>query len=142
MNLRILLTLIITAAVLTPAEARDAAPAVITHVADAKKTTTTIRFSEEIKLILPVPADSPAAYEWQIMSNDSRILRLTSSPRPGGTTEKTATEKSATPAATTWTATFLALRPGKSTVRFVYVPSANNPVETPIDSREIVVNVR
>lgn len=142
MNLKHLLTFIIAAAVLTSAEARDAAPAIITHVADAKKTTSTIRFTEEIKIVLPTPADAPPAYEWVIMSNDSRILRLTKSPRPGAPAEKSPAEKSAPPAATAWTATFVALRPGRSIVRFVYVPAANNAVETPIDSREVVVNVR
>jgi hypothetical protein len=141
MSLKSLLTFIITAAVLTSAGAREK-NVVITHVADAKKTSTSIRYTEEIKLILPVPADGPPAYEWQIMSNDSRILRLTHSPKVGGDTEKAAMEKSAAAPGANWTATFLGLRPGRSVVRFVYVPAANNPVETPFDSREIVVNVR
>jgi hypothetical protein len=142
MKLKHVLTFIIAAAMLTSAEARDATPAVITHVADAKKTTSTIRFTEEIKITLPTPVDAPPAYEWVIMSNDSRILRLTKSPRPSGPAEKASTEKASPPAANMWTATFVALRPGRSIVRFVYVPAANNAVETPIDSREVVVNVR
>ncbi len=142
MNLKRFLTFIIAAAVLTPAEARDAAPVVITHVADAKKTTSTIRFTEEIKIVLSTPADAPPAYEWVIMSNDTRILRLTKSPRPIGPTEKSTAEKSSASAANSWIATFVALRPGRSIVRFVYVPVANKAVETPIDSREVVVNVR
>jgi len=142
MNLKHLLSFIVAAAVLTFAEARDSGPVVITHVVDAKKTTATIRFTEEIKIVLPTPADAPPAYEWVIMSNDSRILRLTKSPRPSGPADKSTAEKSPAPAANTWTTTFVALRPGRSIVRFVYVPAANNTVETPIDSREIVVNVR
>lgn len=143
MNLKHLLTFIIAAAVLTSAEARDGAPVVITHVADAKKTTSTVRFTEELKIVLSPPADAPPAYEWVIISNDARILRLTKSPRPSALPEKSSAEKTPPPAApNTWTATFVALRPGRSIVRFVYVPTANNAVETPIDSREVVVNVR
>jgi hypothetical protein len=133
MKLRILL-FVVASAVLTLPGARAAAPVVVTHVADAKKTSSTVRTTEQIKIVLPVPTDAPPDYEWQNMSNDSRVLRLTSSPRLVTATEKTA--------AATWSTTYVALRPGRSILRFVYVPKAENTVETSFDNREIIVNVR
>ena len=144
MTFKTLLPFILAGTLLTGAGARAATPVVITHVADVKKTIAAIRFTEEIRIMLPAPADAPAGHEWQIISNDSRILRLTSSPRPATAAGNAAvTDKSTAPApSSVWATTFLALRPGRSVVRLAFVRADNKGVETPLETREINVNVR
>ena len=109
MNPKALLPLLL-AVLLSCAGARAAAPVVVTHLADGKKTALTVRITEEIKILLPAPADAAPGFEWQILSNDSRILRLTRSPKAVTATDKPAADKSPAPAAGTWTTSFFALR--------------------------------
>jgi hypothetical protein len=144
MILQTLLPFILAGSLLAGTGARAAAPVVITHVADVTKTIATIRYSEAIRILLPAPADAPAGHEWQIISNDSRILRLTRSPRPATAAENAAVSDQATPPApgSVWATTFLALRPGRSVVRFAFVRPANQGVETTLETREINVHVR
>lgn len=144
MNLKPFLPFLIAVAGLMIVETRAAGPVIITHVADAKKTIATIRFTEEIRIMLPAPANAPAGYDWQIISNDTRVLRLTRSPRPATPAETAAVaDKAAAPApGTVWSATFLALRPGRSVVRIACVRPTNKDEETPFETREINVNVR
>ncbi len=144
MKLRILLPLVVAS--LFVCGAREGGNAVVTHVAEAKKSAATIRFADEIRIILPVTivGKSGASFEWQIISNESRVLRVTSSPKLVGPGEKTADgEKTTGPAPlSTWVASFVGLRPGRSIVRFTYVQTANTNQETQLDSREIIVTVR
>lgn len=144
MTLKVLLSFILAGTLLTVAGARAAAPVVITHVADGAKTIATIRATEQLRILLPAPANAPAGHEWQIISNDSRILRLTSSPRPATAAENAAvTDKATSPApGSAWATTFLALRPGRSVVRLAFVRAVNEGGETPLETREITVNVR
>lgn len=139
MNLRNVLIGFLGALLLTVSGIHAADPQVVTHVAAAAKTEVTVRYAEDIRILLPFAPDatSQRGFEWQIISNDSRILRLTSSPKPAPNTEKS----TAPNAAATWSATFLALRPGRSIVRFAYVRASESGVETPADSREIIVTV-
>ena len=144
MNFKSLLPFL-AVAVLTFSSTRAAAPVIVPHVADDKKTAVTIRTTEEVKIMLPPPAAAAASpgYEWQIISNDSRILRLTRSPKPVAAEKAPAPGKSAAPAAPgAWSASFVGLRPGRSVVRFVYVRATTSGEETTTDSREIVVTVR
>lgn len=130
-------------ALLAVAQVRAASQPVVTHVAEEKKTTVTIRFTQVVRILLPVPAAAAPGFEWQIISNDSRILRLTSSPKPAGPGEKAPEAEKAAPAPATnlWATSFLALRPGRSVVRLVYVRASGSGEETPIDNREVVVTV-
>ena len=145
MTLKMLLSFILAGTLLTVAGARAATPVVIiTHVADGAKTIATIRATEQLRILLPAPAAAPADHEWQIISNDSRILRLTSSPRPATAAENAAvTDKATSPApGSAWATTFLALRPGRSVVRLAFVRAVNEGGETSLETREITVNVR
>ncbi len=144
MPLKTLLLFILAGTLLTGAGARAAAPVVITHVADVTKTLATIRAAEQLRILLPAPANTPADHEWQIISNDTRILRLTSSPRPATAAENAAVTEKAAPSApgNVWATTFLALRPGRSVVRLALVRAVNEGGETPLETREINVNVR
>lgn len=144
MTLKMLLSFILAGTLLTVAGARAATPVVITHVADGAKTIATIRATEQLRILLPAPAAAPADHEWQIISNDSRILRLTSSPRPATAAENAAvTDKATSPApGSAWATTFLALRPGRSVLRLAFVRAVNEGGETSLETREITVNVR
>lgn len=139
MTLRNVLIGLVGALLLASSMVRAATAQLVTHVATAGKTEVTVRYSDEISILLPLAADAPPqpGFEWQIISNDSRILRLTSSPKPAPNPVKSASPS----AGTTWSATFLALRPGRSIVRFAYVRASDSGVETPTDSREIIVTV-
>lgn len=139
MNLRNVLIGLVGALLLTSTTVHAATAQLVTHVATAGKTAVTVRYSDEISIMLPLAADAPPqpGFEWQIISNDSRILRLKSSPKPAPNTDKSASPT----AASTWISTFLALRPGRSVVRFAYVRARDSGVETPADSREIIVTV-
>lgn len=139
MNLRNVLIGFVGALILTSSLVRAAAPQQVTHSAASAKTEVTVRYSNEVRIMLPPAADATPqpGFEWQIISNDSRILRLASSPKPAANTE----QSTASAGAVTWSATFLALRPGRSIVRFAYVRASNSGVETPTDSREIIVTV-
>lgn len=144
MTFKTLLPFFLAGTVLTWAGARAAAPVVITHLAEATKTIATIRTTEQLRIMLPAPPNAPADHEWQIISNDSRILRLTSSPRPATTAENAAvTHQATTPTrGGVWATTFLALRPGRSVVRLTFVRAISQGVATPLETREINVNVR
>jgi hypothetical protein len=160
MNLSKLLPILLAGFVLVVAGAHAAPPVVAIHVADQKKTSVTIRFTETVKIVLPTPSPAQPGYEWQIISNDSRILRLTSSPKPSDSIEKIlsadadnsaaakdkapadkapATARAASGAA--WATSFVALRPGRSIVRLVYIKGSDSGEEIPTDSREIAVTV-
>jgi hypothetical protein len=122
---------------------RAAAPAVVeTHVADAKKSAVRIRITHGLTVVIPTPQARPD-YGWQIISNDARFLRPTSElKRGGGEADKQAKADPKAPAAeTTWSMSFVALRPGRSILRLVYVPMNSKGEEIPIDSREIAVTV-
>jgi hypothetical protein len=140
MNFRKSLLSCFAVLVLTFTGTRAETPVLHTHAADTKKTAATIRYAEEIKIVLTPGVDVPSnpGYEWQITSNDSRILRLASSPKPAPSEKPAAAASAGIP----WAATFLALRPGRSIVRFAYVRTTNSREETPLDEREIIVNVR
>jgi hypothetical protein len=139
MNLRNVLLGLVGALLLVSTMVHAATGQLVTHVASAGKTEVTVRYSDEISIMLPLAADATPqpGFEWQIISNDSRILRLTSGPKPAPNSDKSASPT----AATTWISTFFALRPGRSIVRFAYVRASNSGVETPTDSREIIVTV-
>lgn len=146
MNLQKLLPSLLVGFLLMATGARAAAPVVVVHVADQKKTAITIRFTETVKIVLPTPSPASAGYEWQIISNDARFLRLTSSPKPSESIEKitgAAVDKSTAPSASgaAWAVSFVALRPGRSIVRLVYIKSSDSGEEIPTDSREIAVTV-
>lgn len=146
MKIQTLLSLLL-GLMLAVSEVRAAAPVVITHFAEAKKSAVTVRFTEEIRLLLPVPTETAPGYEWQILSNDPRILRLTSSPKlvtaPPKSAEKSAVpDASAAPAGAHWATSFVALRPGRSVVRLAYVRANAEREQTVSEQREITVNVR
>lgn len=142
-----LLQLLLAAFIALPfVAAKDAPPTVVTHVAEAKKSETALRFAEELHLVLPAPANGGPDCEWQITSNDPRVLRLSGEPKAATPADlAAAAEKTGAPLASgAWTATFLALRPGRSVVRLVYVRAVQNGEATSLATREInvVVNER
>jgi len=143
MKFQTLLSLLV-GLLLAVSEVRAAAPVVITHVAEANKSAVTVRFTEEIRLLLPVPADSGDGREWQILSNDPRILRLTSSPKLVTAPAKAAEKSNATaaPAGPHWATSFLALRPGRSVIRLAFARVGGASGQTVVEHREITVNVR
>jgi hypothetical protein len=124
--------------------AREGGLQLVTHVAEAKKSVASIRFAESIKIVLPTPENPAPGFEWQIISNDTRVLRLTSSPKSVGSVDLPAgADKSVAPAkVNAWATSFVGLRPGRSIVRFVFVRASDGGEETPIDTREIIVTVR
>jgi hypothetical protein len=147
MKLNLILSSVLAGLLLAVTGARAATPVVITHVADAKKTALTLRITEGVRIVLPVPSPAPAGYEWQIISNDARFLRLTSSPKPAGSmakaVEKTeaAEDKTASFSGDAWATSFVALRPGRSILRLVYIRASDSGEETAVDAREIAVTV-
>ena len=124
--------------------AREGGVLLVTHIADAKKSTASIRFADAIKIVLPTPENPAPGFEWQIISNDTRVLRLTSSPKPAGPIDRSASADQSTPLppGNSWAVSFVGLRPGRSIVRFVYVRASDSGEETPVDNREIIVTVR
>lgn len=143
MKFSVLLSLLVFAvAGLTTTRGREAAPKVVPHVADVKKSETSLRFSEELRILLPAPPHAAAGCEWQIASNDPRILRLSAAPKPATPAELAGAEKPDTLGlAGAWSTTFFALRPGRSVVRLVYVLPSKTGESTALVTREIVVTV-
>lgn len=144
MKFHALLSLLAAVAIVLPtAPAREPPPVVVTHVAAQKKSEASLRFSEAIRIFLPLPAEAGPGCEWQIISNDSRILRLSTAPKPATSAdEAAASEKSGAPVAPGgWATTFIALRPGRSVVRLAFVQPAEHGEGTSVVTREINVVV-
>ena len=78
--------------------------------------------------------DTPG-HEWQIMSNDPRILRLLSELKP-------ADDAKAAGKPVPWEITFLAQRRGRSLLRFVYTTKDPVDVATGSEIREVMVHVQ
>lgn len=133
-----------TAVLMAVSPLTAASPVVISHFAEAKKSTVSVRITEEVKLVLPPSEKGGKGFEWQIISHDPRVIRLVSSPRIHATSETVGTNADEKPVVAppgSWSTTFLGLRPGRSIVRFVYFnPDAGKEV-TPVDTREIIVTV-
>jgi hypothetical protein len=144
MNFKRLLPLFIALLGITFSAARAADSVVVNHLAEAKSSTATIRITDEIKILLPTPNPLPG-YAWQIVSNDPRVLRLTSSPKSIGMIDRSTvgTEKTDAPAGpvAAWATSYLALRPGRSIVRVAYVKVSDRGEEIPSEVREITVMV-
>lgn len=138
--------LVATLIALPFAGAKDVPPTVVTHVAEAKKSETSLRFAEELHLVLPAPTNGGPDSEWLITSNDPRILRLSGGPKAATAADlAAAAEKTGAPLAPgARTVTFLALRPGRSVVRLACVRPAQHGEATSLATREInvVVNER
>lgn len=147
MKLKALVTYVLAASLLMFQDLHAAAPTVIdTFVADAKKATVRVRITHTLRVVLPVPSPDLPNHEWQITSNDARFLRMTSSPKPASAADRPGTKpdnKSDIPAVSgpVWTVSLIALRPGRSILRLVYVRASNSGEEIPVDTREIVVTV-
>ncbi len=143
MKLKTLLTYALAVAVLLFNDLHAASASVVNmHLAEAAKTTARIRITEGIRIILPTQAPLPAGFEWQITSNDPRVLRLTSAPKPVTSGEKTAKgEGTVAVPESAWGVSFVALRPGRSIVRLVFIRASNSGEEIASDTREIVVTV-
>ena len=129
---RIFLTSLAAVALLLTA-ARAVVPDPVTHEATEKKSTVTIRTQGELKIVLPGKGE--AGFEWQIISNDPRILKPLSDVKP-----VSAAKSAEGPVA--WAITLVAQRPGRSVMRFLYArPTADNEATT-TDSREVTVVVK
>ena len=143
MNHKALLFLL-SAVLLAISPLRAASATTITHYTEQKKSAAVIRITDELRIVLPPGVGANKDMEWQIISNDARVLRVVSSPRPATVGEKIGVgedEKPITVPAGSWATTFLALRPGRSVIRYVYINPNGGPVVTPSDTREIVVTV-
>jgi hypothetical protein len=108
----------------TPTIVMDLDPAISKAVA-------TVRIGDEVKFVLP--ADRGPAFIWQIVTNDPRFLRQSSGViyKPG-----------ATEAAGASSVAFIAQRPGRTTLRFAYVPATSGKEAEIVDAYEILVTVR
>ena len=136
--------LLLFTAVLLAVPSLQAASAGVSHFAEIKKSAAVIRITDELKVVLPPGQGGGAGYEWQIISNDSRVLRVISTTRPAPAGERIGTtedDKPITVPPGSWATTFLALRPGRSVIRFVYLNPTIGKEVIPVDTREIVVNV-
>jgi hypothetical protein len=129
---RIVFSFVIGAALLA-GMARAAPPEPITHDATEKKTSVTMRVTGTLKIVLPAMPE--AGHHWEIISNDPRILR------PQAEVKPVAGAKGADHTVP-WEVTFVAQRPGRSILRFVYVTADKNDVATPDEMREITVRVQ
>jgi hypothetical protein len=126
----------VAAALLATGSLRAAAaagPEPITHEAAEKKSTVTVRLAGTLKIVLPTRSE--AGFQWQIIANDPRIIK------PNGDVKPAASGKTADGAAP-WEVTFVAQRPGRSVVRFIWAKAGASEVASPDDVREVTVRVQ
>ena len=90
----------------------------------------TVQTGDEVKFVLP--ARRGPGFVWQIVSNDPRSLRQSS---------RLVFTPDATEAAGTASAAFIAQRPGRSVIRFAYVPVTTAKETALVDAYEIMVTV-
>jgi hypothetical protein len=124
---------ILAAAALLAGTARAATPEPVTHDATEKKTAVAVRVTGTLKIVLP--AMNEPGHQWQIISNDPRILKPQGEVKP-------VTGAKAPDKPVPWEISFVAQRPGRSILRFVYVTSDKTDVATPDEMREVTVRVQ
>ncbi len=140
MNARISL-LILTACALTGAwngcgspsaeTGRNKSPTIVLELdPNVTRAVATVHLGDELKFVLP--SGRGPGFVWQIVSNDPRSLRQSS---------RLVFTSGATPAAGTSSAAFIAQRPGRSIVRFAYVPATGEKETELVDAYEILVTV-
>lgn len=92
-----------------------------------KQTNTTLKMLHRITITLP-PAQ-PSGHEWQIAQHDSRYLQqateILPSEAPGAGPQ----------------ISFIAVRPGRTRLRFALVPATTARTVEPVDLREVVVAI-
>ena len=130
---RYVLSLIAAASILAASVRAAAPPDVVTHDATEKKTSVTLRVTGTLKIVLP-GKDDPG-HQWQIVSNDPRILKSQGDVKPVGGAK--APDKAAP-----WEVTFVGQRPGRSIVRFVWTKGGAGEVASPDEVREVSVRVQ
>jgi len=123
----------VVAVALLAGTARAATPELTTHEATEKTSAITIRLAGTLKIVLP--AMSKPGHEWQIMSNDPRVLKVQAALKP-------VDDAKAAGKAVPWEITFVAQRPGRSLLRFIYTTRSAADVATPDEIREITVRVQ
>jgi len=128
-----LVSAIIMGAALLAGMARAAAPEPVTHDASEKKTAVAVRVTGTLKIVLPAMTET--GRQWQIISNDPRILKPQAEVKPV-TGAKTPGQS------VPWEITFVAQRPGRSIVRFVYVTADKTDLVTADETREVTVRVQ
>jgi hypothetical protein len=83
-----------------------------------------------LKLILPPPQGGPG-YTWEIVSNNNRVLWQTAVLKPNPDAK----------AGGTWSATFQAIRSGRSTLRFASIKSGQA-LSEPDDVFQVIVGAK
>lgn len=101
----------------------------VTHEALEKKTAVTVKTTGRLKIVLPGRGNP--GHEWRIVSNDPRIIRPSTTLRRSGDTNNDGT----------WEISFIAQRPGRSIVRFVWAKAGETDVASPEETREVTVRV-
>ena len=105
---------------------------VLTLAPTPKRAAASVRIGDEIRFVLP--SDRGPGFIWQIMTNDPRYMRQSSklvyTPGPAGA------------AGGTSAVSFIAQRPSRSRIRFVYMRADGANELEPVDAYEIVVTVR
>ena len=123
----------VVAVALLAGKARAVAPDPITHEATEEKTSVIVTVTGTLKIVLPA-MDEPG-HEWQIMSNDPRVLKPLGGLKPVG-------DAKAAGKPVPWEITFLAQQRGRRLLRFVYTTKSPTDVATPNEIREIAVRVQ
>jgi hypothetical protein len=128
-----LVPLFVATVALLGAPLRAAEPVSIVHDAKEIKTAVTLTLPGQVKIVLP--GRSEAGYQWQTISNDPRIVRANGEPKLAATAPKDGSPRP-------WEVTFVAQRPGRSIVRFVWTRPGVNDTATPDEFREVTVRVQ
>jgi hypothetical protein len=123
----------IVAVALLAGKARAVTPDLVTHEATEEKSSIVVTVTGTLKIVLPA-MDEPG-HEWQIMSNDPRVLKPVGELKPLGGAK-------AIGKPVPWEITFLAQQRGRSLLRFVYTTNSPTHVATLNEIREIAVRVQ
>ena len=95
--------------------------------AEKKSTAASAQLFNLVTLTLPPP--QARGYHWQISFHDARYLKQTTEIMPAGA------------AGAGPTISFIAVKPGRTRVRFMLVPVNSNRVVDPLDQQELVLTI-
>jgi hypothetical protein len=96
---------------------------------DAKQKRSTFTVRNQHLLVVTLPPTEPT-HHWTITYHDTRFLKLMSDVQPPPQPTEGAN------------ASFLALNPGRTRLRFVLLPSTNHRTVDPIDQQELILIIQ
>ena len=123
----------VVAVALLAGKARAVSPDPITHEATEKRSSVIVGVSGTLKIVLP--AMNEPEHQWQIISNDPRVLKPLGELKPVG-------DAKAIGKPVPWEVTFVAQQRGRSLLRFIYAKQDPTDVATPDEIREVAVRVQ